>query len=179
MTRGSGGGPRSDKGKEIAKGNSLRHGLWSRELVIPHVEVEGEWRALLDGVIAEYEPVGTTELEIVVEIAFQMWTRRRIRRAANAEIQRSIQEMPAMYEPSARVRGEAIKGDTPEDAAEFRREAERRLVPDERVLNRVIRYQAHTTRQIEKLEAELRRRQEARRQEEPGTQWVEVRKAEE
>lgn len=150
--------------------------MWARQLVIPQLEDEGEWQSLLDGVIAEYAPVGATELEIVVEIASQMWTRRRIRRAANAEIQRSIQEMPAMYEPSARLRGEAIKGDTPEDAAEFQREADRRLVPDERVLDRVIRYQAHTTRQIEKLTAELRTLQAARQDEETGKTWIEVRK---
>lgn len=179
MGQGSGGGPKSRKGKEIASSNSLRHGLWSQQPVIPQIEDEGEWQALMDGVMRDHRPVGATEMEIVQEMAFQLWTRRRIRRAANAEILKSVLDMPSMYRSSARLVGQEIEGDTAADAAEFQREAERRLVPDERVLDRVIRYQAHTTRQIEKLERELRARQEARMQEEPGTQWIQVREAKE
>ncbi len=179
VARGSNGGPKSDKGKAITRRNSLRHGLWAKQLVIPQLESEGDWLALLNGLTEDYQPEGTAEVETVQEIAFQYWTRRRIRRAIDAEILKGVIDMPAGYEPSARLRGERIAGETAAEAAEFQREAERRLVPNERVMERVIRYQAHTTRQIEKLEAELRRRQEARRQEKPGTQWVEVRRAEE
>jgi hypothetical protein len=116
---------------------------------------------------------------MVHELAFLHWRRRRVRRAENAEILKGIVDMPSMYEPTARLRGEEIRGDTPAKAAEFQREAERRLLPSEQRMDRIIRYEAHTTRQIEKVEAELRRRQEARRQEEPGRVWVEVREVEE
>lgn len=175
MTRGRGGGPKSEHGKAMASRNGLRDGITSRQAVIPQVESEADWLALLRGLTEDYQPEGTAETEIVQEMAFQYWTRRRIRRAINAEVLAGLMDMPARYEPSARLSGEEIDGDTQAAAAEFRREAERRLAPNERVLERVIRYQAHTTRQIEKLEGELRRRQETRRQEAPGTRWVEVR----
>jgi hypothetical protein len=179
MARGSGGGPKSEDGKQVTRGNSLQHGLWSKDVVIPQLEDEREWQALVDGMMAERQPVGVEETEIVQELAFLHWRRRRIRRAENAEILKGIMDMPGMYEPTKRLRGEAVRGDTPEDAAEFDREAERRLVPSEQRMDRIIRYEAHTTRQIEKVDAELRRRQEARMQEEPGKVWVEVRTGEE
>ena len=117
--------------------------------------------------------------EMLEHIAFQLWVLRRIRRATNAEILKAIYDMPSMYEPSARLNGEAIDGDNEAEAAEFEREAERRLAPNEQAMERLIRYEAHATRTLQKLLAEYRALRDAHREDEPGKTWIEVRKVQE
>jgi hypothetical protein len=118
--------------------------------------------------------------ECAEHIAFQLWMLRRNRKASNAEILKAIQDMPPGYEPGARLRGEDIRGDTEADQAAFRLEAERRLVPNERALERLTRSEAHAVRMYQKLMAEYRAmQQQDHDDEEAGKQWIEVRKAEE
>lgn len=179
VARGSGGGPKSSKGKAIVRRNPLRNGLRSQQLIIPHVEEERDWKALVTGVANELRPNGAMQGEFIEHIAFQLWVLRRVRRATNAEVLKSLVDMPSMYEPSARLSGRDIRGDTEADAAEFQREAERRLVPSEKAMERSVRYEAHAVRTLQKLLAEYRALPSERTDETPGKTWIEVRKAEE
>ena len=52
-------GPRTATGKAMARANSLKHGLLSRNLIIPG-ENAADYVALLAPLLAEEQPVGPT-----------------------------------------------------------------------------------------------------------------------
>mgnify|MGYP001250002086 FL=1 len=74
-------GPRTATGKAKASGNSLKHGLLSRNLIIPG-ENAADFEALLEQLMAEEQPVGTLEAALVERVAVCLW---RLRRAVTAE----------------------------------------------------------------------------------------------
>lgn len=74
-------GPRTATGKAKASGNSLKHGLLSRNLIIPGEDL-ADFEALLAQLMAEEQPVGTLEAALVERLAVCLW---RLRRAVTAE----------------------------------------------------------------------------------------------
>jgi hypothetical protein len=72
-------GPRSEEGKARSSRNAFKHGLYSKQLVLP-----GEDAAALDGLKAdlraEHQPVNETEEILVNELAEQYWRIQRFRR---------------------------------------------------------------------------------------------------
>ena len=71
-------GPTSEAGKAVASRNSFKHGLYSKQLVVPG-EDPAELDALRAELIAEHQPVGETEAILVNEMAEQFWRLRRAR----------------------------------------------------------------------------------------------------
>ncbi len=72
-------GPKSEEGKSRSSRNSFKHGLYSKQLVLP-----GEDPAALDALKAdlraEHQPANETEEILVNELAEQYWRLRRARR---------------------------------------------------------------------------------------------------
>jgi hypothetical protein len=72
-------GPKSEEGKARSSRNSFKHGLYSKQLVLP-----GEDPAALDALKAdvrsEHQPANETEEILVNELAEQYWRLRRARR---------------------------------------------------------------------------------------------------
>src|SRR5581483_5832912 len=72
-------GPKSEEGKSRSSRNSFKHGLYSKQLVLP-----GEDPTALDqlraDLRAEHQPINTTEEILVNEMAEQYWRIRRFRR---------------------------------------------------------------------------------------------------
>src|SRR2546423_1760850 len=60
--------------------NSLVHGIYSSDLVLPWERAE-DFYELLEGMRLDFEPNGATEDDIVFEIAVLHWRKRRINRA--------------------------------------------------------------------------------------------------
>ncbi len=57
-------GPRTPEGKALISQNAIRHGIFTRDLIIPTgdgKEDEQEYRELLDGLIISLNPVGQME----------------------------------------------------------------------------------------------------------------------
>jgi hypothetical protein len=79
-------GPKTARGKTVASGNATRHGILSRELLLPH-ENPAEFDALLGELIAEMGAVGTLECTLVERIAVAIWRQRRLVRAEHQDIQ--------------------------------------------------------------------------------------------
>jgi hypothetical protein len=79
-------GPRTERGKSIARFNALTLGLFAKHVVIPMCDGDGrpekEFQTLLDGLHQEFQPVGLYEEWLVVKIAEYMW---RLRRATRCE----------------------------------------------------------------------------------------------
>ena len=75
-TRARGGGPRTRLGKEKSKYNSLKHGIFSRSVVLKG-EPRREYEALLSGLQNDFEPKGTCEGATVEKLAVLYWRYRR------------------------------------------------------------------------------------------------------
>jgi hypothetical protein len=75
-TRTRGGGPRTRLGKEKSKNNALKHGLFSRSVVLEG-ELREEYEALLSGLQNDFEPKGTSEGATVEKLAVLYWRYRR------------------------------------------------------------------------------------------------------
>ncbi len=78
-------GPRTERGKSIARFNAVTLGLFAKHVTIPICDgykPEREFRSLLDGLHQEFQPVGIYEEWLVVKIAECMW---RLRRASRCE----------------------------------------------------------------------------------------------
>lgn len=76
-------------GYEAVRLNALKHGILSRQIVLPHEDTEefDNLRALL---VAEHQPNGVTELHLVEELAGIIWRKRRILLAEGAKINRGV-----------------------------------------------------------------------------------------
>ena len=74
-------GPRTDAGKNIARANSLKHGLSSRRLLdIDGVSDKDAFTALQSAFVEEYEPQTVAEVEVVTSMIETQWQLTRVRR---------------------------------------------------------------------------------------------------
>ncbi|MBP7674977.1 MAG: hypothetical protein KBB14_01550 [Thermoanaerobaculia bacterium] len=97
-------GPKTAEGKSASSKNAMRHGLLSREVVLPDedpAELEEFRRALS----SELKPVGEVESLLVDRIVFAAWRLRRAGRLEAAIVRREILTLDA-----ARVEHEASRG---------------------------------------------------------------------
>ena len=76
-------GPRSDAGKAVSSRNGLRHGLTSKQIVIPGEDPEA-YDALRLELHDDYAPANAAEATLVDHIAEQTWRLQRVRRAEAA-----------------------------------------------------------------------------------------------
>lgn len=92
-------GPKTAKGKALARLNAVTHGLRSLAPVLPD-ECPQEWDRHRAGTVAALAPVGTLETELVERVAILMWRLRRVVRYETAVTAAGIDAAVA------RVRGE-------------------------------------------------------------------------
>lgn len=81
-------GPITIEGKQIVANNALKHGLFSKHLVLSNENPE-DYQLLLDGLQTELNPVGTLEQSLVERIAVTLWRQRRLVRSETAHIELS------------------------------------------------------------------------------------------
>ena len=86
-------GPKTPEGNAIVRLNALKHGLLSREVLLPG-EDEGVLRELAEGLRAELRPVGELENLLVDRITSLLWRLRRLGRVeAGIFVQESYGEV--------------------------------------------------------------------------------------
>src|SRR5712691_10188084 len=86
-------GPRTAVGKQAVKWNALKHGLLSREVVIPAgdgKESKVEYRILHTQLREHYQPVGIVEELLVEQIAAGYWRLRRLVRCETGAIRKRL-----------------------------------------------------------------------------------------
>src|ERR1700746_2261565 len=71
------GGPRSPNGKERSKYNAVKHGIFSKVIVLEG-EPRGTFDKLLSGLFSDLQPVGELERILVEKIATLVWRYRRL-----------------------------------------------------------------------------------------------------
>jgi len=79
-------GPITAEGKQIVATNAVKHGLFSKQLVLRDENPE-DYQLLLDGLQTELNPVGTLEQSLVERIAVTLWRQRRLVRSETAHIE--------------------------------------------------------------------------------------------
>ncbi len=92
---------------EMTRFNALRHGVLSRYTVLPW-EDEGEYRTLLNALVAEHAPQGPTEEHLIEELAGIIWRKRRIRIAEGAVYRDKLRRNASAYADGAHIAGAAL-----------------------------------------------------------------------
>ena len=130
-------GPKTEQGKTIATRNAVKHGLYSRNILIdaPRLKEDpAEFETLLDQLYSELEPKTLFQEHLVRKIALCLWRSRRAVIAETAEINDRIRDIDSSWE-TKRLIGRLLDcnvddDESPEDREKiFANEAERRSLP--------------------------------------------------
>src|SRR5713226_203583 len=84
------GGPRTPQGKQRSKHNALKHGIFSK-IVLLSGESGVEFNSLLNGLRNDRRPEGAVEEILVDKLASDLWRYRRILIAEGAEIRKGTE----------------------------------------------------------------------------------------
>lgn len=76
---------------DVTRFNALKHGVLSRHTVLGW-EDAGEYKVLLEVLVTEHTPEGSTEEHLVEELAGVMWRKRRLRLAEGAAQRRGLRD---------------------------------------------------------------------------------------
>jgi len=136
-------GPKSVETKAKVSQNPVKHGLCARFCVLEEVEKQENFDALLNQLIADEQPVGQAEIELVVKMAEHTWLSKRALR---------MQSNCFSLEP--KTPEQAKNGEIPV-AVDFQ-------------LERYVRYHAAHDRAYQRASAELQKRKKARQLAEIG-----------
>ena len=82
-------GPRTERGKSIARFNAVTRGLFAKHVIIPICDGDQagkEFQSLLDGLHQDFQPVGFDEEWLVIRIAQCLWWLRRATRCESGSI---------------------------------------------------------------------------------------------
>lgn len=124
--------------------NAIKHGILSRYVVLPYEDAD-EFGRLLDALVDEHRPIGTTEAHLVEELAGILWRKRRVLQAEGASINEGMASVlrqtdrfdsnavpfaPALAGRSVDVRD--LMSAQPDDVARQQREASEDLAAVER-----------------------------------------------
>lgn len=184
-------GPSTSKGKAAIAASRLTGGLTSAApIVLPRGESEQEWREFHRQVVSQCEPAGPVEAALAARVAELLWRLRRVARAerqfvAASEMRRDVVEhhrdleradragaappdAPVLDDAARRARLRSVFGGYTEavlaDHAERLAAAEFPvLLPEDRHLDKIIRYEAHLSRQLNRTMHELEALQNRRR----------------
>src|SRR6185295_14469435 len=78
-------GPRSEPGKRRSSRNALKTGMYSSEVLLSNDNPD-DYTHLLDSYAAEWNPVGQSETDLLIEMVDARWRGRRMKRLDTAAI---------------------------------------------------------------------------------------------
>jgi hypothetical protein len=148
-------GPRTPRGKEGGKHNALKHGIFSK-MVLLKGEPQSDFDSLLTGLRDDLRPDGMLEKILVEKLVSLIWRQRRLLMAEGAEIRKGTEffhiiDFTDDYEAK------------PERVAEKKKlNAIARNVPDSPQLDRLLRYEASLERAFDRTLSQLERLQRMR-----------------
>ncbi|MBL8211572.1 MAG: hypothetical protein JNK87_12700 [Bryobacterales bacterium] len=94
-------GPKTESGKKKSAANSLKHGLYSRDIVLA-TENRSEYEALQKDFLESFAPADLEEHELVIDMVNARWRMRRAERhekaLMNLEMSRAMQAAPSEFE---------------------------------------------------------------------------------
>ena len=148
-------GPRTATGKDRSRHNALKHGIFSK-MVLLKGEPQSDFDSLLNGLRNDLRPEGMLERILVEKLASLIWRQRRLLMAEGAEIRMGTEFFQIIdliddYETK------------PERVAEKKKlSAIARNVPNGPQLDRLLRYEASLERTFDRTLSQLERLQRMR-----------------
>jgi hypothetical protein len=165
-------GPRSERGKATASANAVKHGVFARPVPAQGFlardgilrsaladESADEFSAFLDRFNEALAPRDALDAMLVEKMALALWRYRRLRRFERSKVdwEISFKERCVANEGYSEARKPGM--------AEGR--AERRLLPDEETLQKILRYEAALEREWMRCYALLEQRRQQRESDDP------------
>ena len=166
-------GPKTETGKAHSRLNALKHGILAAQTVVATLEGAEERKMFdetIEGLEADYHPVGTLEQLLVQQIASCFWRYRRLlkfenRAAFAARDRRAYALMNPTMAGAIKFQPLYVMDGKLSEADEVFREAGMNWIdlPDEYDSNRVVRYEATISRTMHRAMAKLEAAQKARK----------------
>jgi len=157
-------GPTTPQGKRRVAQNALRHGFFSQCLLVKHPdgkEDEGEYAAFYAALRKHYEPMDWLEELWVEKIAVWSWRLRRLIRCESGQISKALADHGYEIQQSKAADSENL-GIAPPSNPEIDAMTDHLLLPSNEDLERLLRYEAMISRQLNHAIAELERLQARR-----------------
>ena len=166
-------GPRTTQGKARSRLNAMKHGILASQTVIATIEGRPDrklFEQTVEGLTADFQPVGTYEQLLVQEIAACFWRKRRLLKFENRAAF-DVYEKPAFKVLNEPLNHEVLReplyteGGNLTTAAQIYEHAglDDITLPSEADTMRIVRYEAAVNRTRERAVKSLREMQDARR----------------
>jgi len=158
-------GPKTAAGKKRVSRNAVRHGFFSKFLLIQHRdgnESQDEYNDFYTDVRKHYQPVGWLEEIWVEKITVGSWRLRRLIRCEAGQIDRALTGHSYELQQS-KVDDLADPGSASSRDPEMDALTDHFFLPDKEELDRLLRYEAMVNRQLNHAMGELERVQTRRK----------------
>ena len=162
-------GPRTAAGKKRVSRNAIRHGFFSKWLLVQHPDAKEspeEYEELYADIRAHYQPADWLEHRRAEEIAVCSWRLRRLIRGESGQIARAL----ARHSHDLRQQREDLSTETesaPLSDPEMNAMTDHLFLPDKEDLDTILRCEAMINRRLNHAIAELERLQARRKGGEP------------
>lgn len=154
-------GPRTSIGKRRVSQNAVRHGFFSKFLLIQHPdgkEIQGEYEDFYNEVRKYYEPVGFLEELWAEKITVWSWRLRRLLRCESGQISRALAVHD--YEIQNSKAADLVDPESRSSSSpEINALTDHLFLPGKDELDKLLRYEAMINRQLNHAIAELERLQ--------------------
>jgi hypothetical protein len=157
-------GPTTPTGKKRVSRNAVRHGFFSKFLLVQHPngkESQGELDDFYAGVRRHYQPVGWLEEAWVEKIAVWSWRLRRLIRCESGQIDRALAGHSYKLQQS-KADNLAEPDSPPSSSLEMDALTDHLFLPEREELDKLLRYEAMINRQLNHAMGELERVQTRR-----------------
>ena len=158
-------GPKTATGKKRVSRNAVRHGFFSKFLLIQHrdgKESQDEYDDFYAGIRKHYQPVGWLEELWVEKIAVWSWRLRRLIRCESGQIDRALAGHSYELQQS-KADDLAEPESAPSSNPEMDAMTDHLFLPENEELDKLLRYEAMINRQLNHAIAELERVQARRK----------------
>ena len=159
-------GPKTATGKKRVSRNAVRHGFFSKFLLIQHRdgnESQREFNDLYTNVHKHYQPVGWLEELWVEKTAVWSWRLRRLIRCESGQIARALAGHSYELQESRADDLAEPESATPSSNPEMDALTDHLFLPEKEELDKLLRYEAMINRQLNHAIAELERVQARRK----------------
>ena len=141
-------GPKTNKGKAVTRLNATKSGIYSVTPVVPAFEREADWQAHRAGVFDDLQPEGYMQEIIAERIALKTWRLRRLVRYEREQLRHRQQDIPTNLALSAKLDGRKVRENIDKDLQLMDRWAMDALIPGEKELTILMRWEGRLTREL-------------------------------
>ncbi len=148
-------GPKTEQGKQVVSGNSVKHGMYSKQIVIQSMhysEDPEEYEVLYESLVADLEPENSFQEHLVRKITNAIWRSRRVIFAESAAIKNKLLQIEGDVKAGV-VFSEFLNTDFGEDRQTRMAQnlVNRALIPGEDMSVNLLRYEMRMDRQLTRL----------------------------